>query len=161
MTTDIRSVDGARDFDFLIGSWIVTNRRLRRRLAGSTDWEEFPATSVCRSVLHGTANMDEISMPAKGYAGMTLRLFDPARKEWSLYWVNSREGRLYPPVVGRFVAGRGEFYGDDTEGGTPVRVRYIWSMITSTSARWEQAFSVDGGRSWETNWIMDFTRSAP
>jgi hypothetical protein len=103
--------------------------------------------------------MDEIRMPTRGVTGMTIRLFDPARREWSLYWVNSREGRLYPPVVGRFVAGRGEFYGDDTEGGRPVRVRYVWSMITPTSARWEQAFSVDGGQTWETNWIMEFTRA--
>lgn len=149
----------ATDFDFFIGSWNVTNRRLKTRLAGSTDWEEFPGTSVSKSILEGTGNMDEIRMPTRGVTGMTIRLFDPARREWSLYWVNSREGRLYPPVVGRFVAGRGEFYGDDTEGGRPVRVRYVWSMITPTSARWEQAFSVDGGQTWETNWIMEFTRA--
>jgi hypothetical protein len=86
-------------------------------------------------------------------------VFDPRRQEWSLYWANSQSGILFPPVVGRFEGERGEFYGDDNEGGTPVRVRYIWSEITPTSARWEQAFSTDGGQTWESNWIMELTRS--
>jgi hypothetical protein len=149
---------GARDFDFLLGRWDVTNRRLKRLFAGSEDWDEFPASSDCRSLLEGTANMDEIDAPARGLHGMTLRLFDPERQEWSLYWANSRTGVLFPPVVGGFSEGRGDFYGDDTHEGRPIRVHYIWSMITPTSARWEQAFSADSGQSWETNWIMEFGR---
>ena len=79
-------------------------------------------------------------------------------EEWTIYWANSSTGRLEPPVTGRFVDGRGEFSGDDTHEGMPVRVRYVWSEITPSSARWEQAFSVDEGETWETNWIMELAR---
>jgi hypothetical protein len=98
-------------------------------------------------------------MGDKGHRGLTFRLFDPARQEWSIWWVNSRDGLLTPPVAGRFADGVGTFHGADTHEGTPVRVRYIWSRITPSSARWEQAFSVDGEQTWETNWIMDLTRT--
>jgi hypothetical protein len=146
------------DFDFFVGSWDVANRRLRRCLVDGDDQEEFPATSECVRLFGGAANMDEISMPDKGYRGLTLRLFDPVRQLWSLYWVSSRDGALQPPVVGRFADGVGLFFGDDTYEGKDVRVRYTWSDITPTSARWAQAFSVDGERTWETNWTMEFTR---
>ena len=146
------------DFDFLVGEWTITNRRLRERLVGSDDWEEFASTSVVHNLFDGAANVDEITFPSKGFKGLTLRLFDPEREEWSLYWANSQTGVLFPPVVGRFEGGRGVFFGDDIEGGIPVRVRYIWSEITPTSARWEQAFSTDQGKTWETNWIMELTR---
>jgi len=148
------------DFDFFYGSWDVINRRLAKPLTGSDEWDEFPGKSRCWGLFSGGANVDEIEFETKGWSGLTLRLFDPEREEWTIYWANSRDGRLQPPVVGRFTDGRGEFFGDDTHEGTPVRVRYIWSRITPTSARWEQAFSVDGERSWETNWVMDFTRTA-
>lgn len=148
------------DFNFLVGSWHVENRRLTERLAGSDEWEGFPATSTCIPVFGGGANFDEIHFPTKGFTGLTLRLYDPHRHEWSLYWANSRDGILQPPVVGRFTDGRGEFYGDDVHDGTPIRVRYIWSDIASSSARWDQAFSTDGEKTWETNWIMRFTRMA-
>jgi hypothetical protein len=147
------------DFDFLIGSWDITNRKLKRRLAGSDDWAEFPATSTCQSLFGGAANIDEIVFPTEGVSGLTLRLFDPVTKQWSLNWANSETGRLFPPVVGSFTDGRGEFYGDDSHEGTPVRVRYIWSEITPTSARWEQGFSMDGEQTWETNWVMELRRS--
>lgn len=150
---------GVRDFDFLVGSWNVTNRRLARRLVGSTEWQEFPATAECRLLLDGRGNLDELKAPERELFGMTLRLFDPAREEWSLYWASSHDGILQPPVVGRFKQGRGEFYGNDSHEGVSIRVRYIWSKITPTSARWEQAFSTDGEKSWETNWIMEFVRA--
>jgi hypothetical protein len=146
------------DFDFLIGRWNVSNRRLRERLAGSSEWEEFPATAEIRSLFDGAANIDEITFP-DGTKGLTLRLYDPLAQEWSLHWSASTTGRLYPPVVGSFRGGRGEFYGDDTHEGLPVRVRFIWSDITADSARWEQAFSADSGRTWETNWIMIMSRA--
>lgn len=147
------------NFDFLVGTWTVTNRRLVRPLTGSTEWDEFPATSVARPVFGGAANVDEITFPTKGFSGFTLRLFDVEREEWSLYWASSRTGTLFPPVVGRFADGRGEFYGDDDHAGTPVRARFVWSEITPVSARWEQAFSVDGEKTWETNWIMELARA--
>ncbi|GAA3838418.1 hypothetical protein GCM10022226_70910 [Sphaerisporangium flaviroseum] len=152
------------DFDFYTGTWDVTNRRRTDFLQETcfyeeaTEWEEFPAVSRASRHFEGGANFDEIEFPTKGFGGLTLRLYDPEREEWSLYWVNSRDGKLTTPVVGRFVDGRGEFYGDDTLVGKDIRVRYIWSGITADSARWEQAFSVDGEKTWITNWIMDSTR---
>ncbi|MGH3401810.1 MAG: hypothetical protein ACRDRJ_04710 [Streptosporangiaceae bacterium] len=104
------------------------------------------------------ANFDEISFPTKGFAGLTLRLYEAESAQWSLYWASKRTGTLFPPVVGRFVDGRGEFYGDDTYDGKDIRARFIWSEITAGSARWEQAFSIDQEQTWVTNWIMDLTR---
>jgi hypothetical protein len=146
------------DFDFLFGTWRVANRKLKQRLAGSTDWEEFTATAECRSLFDGAANIDEFTFP-DGTKGLTLRLLDPRSGQWSLYWAASFQGVLLSPVIGGFTGGRGEFYGDEEHEGSPVRVRYIWSEITPTSARWEQAFSADGEQTWETNWIMELTRT--
>jgi hypothetical protein len=150
------------NFDFLVGTWHVANRRLTARLAGSDDWETFPGESTCVQVWDGAANFDEISFPTKGYRGLTLRLYDPARDEWSLYWAGSRDGLLgLPPVVGRFGPdGVGTFVADELHEGQPVRVRYLWDNITATTARWAQALSPDEGRTWETNWVMDFTRTS-
>ncbi|MCX5269470.1 hypothetical protein [Streptomyces sp. NBC_00199] len=161
MSTPSPNQLGIGDFDFLVGTWAVTNRRLRAPLTGTTEWDEFPATAVCHGTLFdGAANLDEISFPTKGFSGLTLRLFDTARAQWSLNWVNSRTGLLQPPVVGGFHDdGHGEFHGEDTHEGTPVLCRFIWSQITSVSAHWEQAFSTDRGRSWETNWTMAFRRT--
>lgn len=150
---------GMNDFDFLIGSWNVRNRRLTSLFTGSDSWEEFPGHSVISPLFDGAGNIDEITFPTKGIKGMTLRLFDQERKEWSIYWANSRSGVLFPPVVGTFTAGRGDFYGDDTHEGMPIRAHFIWTPLTADSARWEQEFSADGGETWETNWIMDITRA--
>lgn len=146
------------DFDFLFGRWNVANRRLKERLVGSADWEEFTATAEIRGLFDGAANIDEITFP-DGTRGLTLRLYDPVRKVWSLHWSTSDTGVLFPPIVGAFTDGRGEFHGDDSHEGRPVRVRFIWSRTTTDSPRWEQAFSVDGGQTWETNWTMDLTRA--
>ena len=112
-----------------------------------------------RPILGGVGNVDELHFPTKGYTGATLRLFNRVSKEWSLYWATDRDGALQPPVTGSFKKSRGEFYGDDVDEGRPIRVRYVWSKITSSSAQWEQAFSLDQGRTWETNWIMEMTRA--
>ncbi|MHB9854714.1 hypothetical protein ACSYGO_36470 [Streptomyces krungchingensis] len=150
------------DFDFLLGDWDVHNRRLTDFLDPDGGWEEFPATSHCRSLFDGAADIDEIDVPDLGWKGLTLRLFDPETRRWSLHWSSSRSGRLFPPVSGRFGPdGRGEFFGDDTHDGKDVRVRFVWSGISATTARWEQAFSVDGERTWMTNWVMEFTRREP
>lgn len=146
------------DFDFLLGEWEIANRRRRRLLEGCDDWDEFGGTSSCRPYLGGLANVDSIDFPTLGTHGMTVRLLDVVANTWSLYWANSRDGILQPPVVGRFSHGTGYFYGDDHYLDRPIRVRYIWSGITPDSARWEQAFSVDNERTWETNWIMEFSR---
>ncbi|WP_323185998.1 hypothetical protein [Streptomyces sp. NBC_00047] len=109
----------------------------------------------------GGASFDEIDFPTKGFGGLTLRLFDREREEWSLYWSSRRTGVLFPPVVGRFDGdgGRGVFEGEDTHDGKTVRVRFVWSgTAAGESPRWEQFFSLDEGTSWIHNWTMDFTR---
>ncbi|MGY4981231.1 hypothetical protein ACWCYL_29470 [Streptomyces sp. 900105755] len=146
------------DFDFLHGEWEVRNRRRTDFLDPDSAWVEFPAVSRCLPLFDGAANVDEIDMPYLGAKGLTLRLFDPETGQWSLNWAASRSGKLFPPVVGRFDGGRGEFYGDDRHEGRQVRVRFVWSGVSPGGARWEQAFSVDGGQTWVTNWTMDFSR---
>ncbi|WP_426514156.1 hypothetical protein ACPPVO_28155 [Dactylosporangium sp. McL0621] len=146
------------DFDFLFGSWHVTNRRLGTLFAGADDWHEFPGVATCRPALDHGGNIDEIAFPTLGSSGLTLRLFDVERKTWSIYWASSRTGTLFPPVVGTFNDGRGDFYGDDTHEGRPIRAHFIWSHITPDSARWEQEFSADGGATWESNWVMELSR---
>jgi hypothetical protein len=154
---------GVGDFDFFVGTWDVVNHRLLKPLTGSTEWVTIPATAVCHGVLFdGAANLDEIRFPTEGFTGLTLRLYEPESDQWSLNWVNSRTGRLTPPVVGSFdEQGIGRFEGDDTHDGRPIRCRFLWSGITPTAARWEQAFSDDGGHTWEDNWVMEFSRVGP
>ena len=147
------------DFDFLPGRWTIANRRLRARGAGCTTWDEFAGASEARAHLGGVANSDENDFPARGFSGMTVRAFDRARRLWSIYWIDSVSGRLAPPVVGGFDGNRGTFVGDDVDGERPVRVVFTWTRRGPDAARWEQAFSYDGGRSWETNWIMELNRS--
>lgn len=151
--------DGSRDFDFWFGRWKIRNERLKERLVGCTDWEQFDAVGECAPILGGIGNIDSFVSDWNGdFRGMTLRLFDLQSKKWSLYWASNRNGVLEPPVVGAFVDGVGRFEGPDEHNGKPVRVQFIWSHITSTSARWEQALSADGGKAWETNWRMQMTR---
>jgi len=153
--------DGAGDFDFLFGRWRVHNDRLAERLVGSTQWEQFDAIAECRPILAGSGNIDEFVTDEFGstlFVGMALRLYDSRTRQWSIHWASNRKAGLEPPVVGAFVAGVGCFEGDDTHDGMPVRVRFTWSDVASEHPRWEQAFSTDGGRTWETNWRMRLTR---
>jgi hypothetical protein len=151
------------DFDFLHGHWYVRNRRLRERLVGSTEWDSFDGVQACRPILGGFGNEDELVSDAFGehrFIGMTIRLFDPLAREWSIYWVDNRSVQLQPPVRGRFERGIGTFHGRDAHAGMPVLARFIWTPIGDDHARWEQAFSTDEGAHWETNWIMEFERRA-
>ncbi|MGW4821752.1 hypothetical protein ACWEP4_22895 [Streptomyces sp. NPDC004227] len=149
------------DFDFLHGSWNVANRRLTTPLGGpgATTWEEFPGHSVIQPLFGGAGNIDEITFPTLGRQGVTLRLFDHETRQWSIHWSDSRTGRLDPPVIGGFTGDRGDFHGDDTYDGRPIRVHFTWHRLGPEAARWEQEFSGDGGRTWELNWIMDLTRT--
>lgn len=149
------------DFDFLIGDWNIANDFLKDRLVGLSEWESFPATSRVEKVMPDPdgkfcGKLDQMFVLARGFTGMTLRLYDPATRLWSIYWADTKSFRLFPPTIGRFENGRGEFYGDDVEGGKPVRVRFIWT--TGESPRWEQAMSADGGETWEVNGVMRFGR---
>ncbi|MGW3913816.1 hypothetical protein ACWEBX_20170 [Streptomyces sp. NPDC005070] len=157
---DVRdNAPAAHGFDFFHGDWDVAHRRRTDFLDPDSGWEEFPAVTHCRPLFGGAANIDEMDVPSQGWTGLTLRLFDVETGLWSLNWSSSRSGRLFPPVFGGFGPdGRGEFQGDDTHDGKDVRVRFVWSGISETTARWEQAFSVDGEKTWLTNWTMDFTR---
>ncbi len=149
------------DFDFLFASWNIRNRFLKGRLQHSTEWIEFDARSDVAPLLDGFGHLDRYFAVRDGapFEGITLRLFDPATGEWSIYWADTAHARtLLPPMVGRFIGGVGEFYGDETIDGKTVRCRFLWTRPTADSARWEQAFSDDGGKTWETNWIMSFTR---
>jgi hypothetical protein len=145
------------DFDFFVGNWESTNRRLRKRWVGSDDWETFPCTIRCESRMGGVVNIDEGVFPTKGWSGMTLRLFNLKTHQWSLYWINSSTGELFPPVVGGFSGDRGEFWGDDTDEGRPIKVVFRWTRLGPDAARWEQSFSLDG-KEWEKNWIIEHRR---
>jgi hypothetical protein len=153
------------DFDFLFGRWQVAHRRLSQRLAGCTHWDLFQGTSEARALLGGQGNIDDnlIDLPAERggpYRAATLRAFDAARGQWSIWWLDGRAAdRIDTPMVGRFDAeGTGLFFADDRFEGRPIRVRFRWLHTRTPSPRWEQAFSTDQGASWETNWEMVFTR---
>ena len=146
------------DFDFFVGNWESTNRRLRQRWVGSNDWETFPCTIRCESRMGGGVNIDEGVFPTKGWSGMTLRIFNQKTRQWALYWINSSTGELFPPVIGGFSGGdTGEFWGDDTDEGRPIKVVFRWTRIDHDNARWEQSFSLDG-KEWEKNWVIEHRR---
>lgn len=152
---------GSHDFDFLHGAWRIHNRRLREPLTGSTDWYEFDATSIERPLWDGQANLEEYeaTLPdGKRLRGLALRLFDPHARRWTIHWANASNGTLDPPMAGTFSGGVGTFYGYEDYRGRRIFVRFLWSAPRPHVARWEQAFSVDGGATWETNWTMAFTR---
>src|SRR5262245_50021506 len=149
------------DFDFYMGSWRIHHRRLKERLAGSDEWDEFEGTSVAWPILGGAGNIDDnvLELPAGTYRAISLRSFDPITDQWSIWWLDGRSPtRLDPPVVGRFRDGIGTFIAEDEFDGRPILVRFLWSDITERTCRWEQAFSPDGGATWEVNWIMESTR---
>ncbi|WP_349740939.1 DUF1579 domain-containing protein [Roseateles cavernae] len=158
------------DFDFIIGHWTVHHRRLRERLAGCSEWQEFSGSSSTRKILGGFGNVEDnllalpkgeyraAALPKGEYRAAALRSFDPASGQWSIWWLDARRPQgLDVPVVGRFAKGIGSFFADDALDGRPIRVRFLWSVPASGLPRWEQAFSADAGQTWETNWTMDFS----
>lgn len=142
-----------------MGSWTVHNRFLVGRLRGSTEWIEFDATCDARPLFDGMGNIDSFKTVRDGRAfeGMTLRLFNPSSKQWSIYWAdNAHPGILQPPMTGSFDGERGTFFGEESVDGRKVLCRFDWTGGAAPS--WEQSFSDDGGKTWETNWVMTFTR---
>ena len=147
------------DFDFLVGRWQVRNRRLRERLAGNDQWEEFDARVECRPVLGGLGNCETFETTWRdGYRGMALRLFDNAKRHWSIWWSSAGSGTLDAPVVGGFDGDVGNFYGPEMHGDRVVLSRYRWTRLGPGRATWDQAWSTDAGMTWETNWTMQFDR---
>ena len=143
------------DFDFHIGTWQTTIRRRVAPLTGSEEWADYRGTTIVRRVWDGRANLVELTAhgPSGNLELLSLRLYNPGTKQWALYVGSSRSGELSTPVVGTFANGRGEFFSRETMDGRDVRVRFVISDITPTSIHFEQAFSVDDGKTWEVNWI--------
>ncbi len=152
--------DGQHDFDFEIGTWKTHLRRLVHPLTGSTTWVEYEGTSVVRKVWDGRANLVELEAdgPAGHFEGLNLRLYNPESHQWSLNFANSNGGTVSQPMIGEFKNGRGEFFDQETLNGRAILVRFVISNITTNSCRFEQAFSDDGGKSWEVNWVATDTR---
>jgi hypothetical protein len=155
--------DGSHDFDFHMGVWKTHISRLIHPLSGSSQWTGYDGVSTVRPVWNGKASLFELkaSGPAGQLEGVGLRLYDPSARQWNLNWTNSTIGRLDAPMIGEFHDGRGEFFGQDTFGGRTILVRNAFYDIRTNSSRFEQSFSADGGKTWETNWIMTFDRAMP
>jgi hypothetical protein len=152
--------DGQHDFDFEIGTWKTHLTRLQHPLAGSTTWIEYEGTSVVRKVWNGRANLVELKVtgPAGHIEGLSLRLYNPESRQWSLNFANSSGGTMSPATIGEFRNGRGEFFDQESFNGKTILVRNVFTNFTPASYRFEQAFSADGGKTWEVNWIATDTR---
>ena len=152
--------EGGHAFDFEFGSWKCHLSRRLRPLTGSTTWVEYDGTSIVRPVWNGAANLGELELdgPAGHIEGLSLRLYNPQTRQWGVSFSNSAAGTLGPAMMGGFKDGRGEFYDADTLNDRAIFVRFIFSDITPHSFQLEQAFSDDGGKTWEANWIATFSR---
>ena len=152
--------DGQHDFDPLIGSWKYHLKRRLHPLTGSTTWVELDGTGVCYKIWDGRANLDTIVVDGANLhiEGLTLRTYNPQTHQWSLYWSNSKDGKVGAPQIGEFKDGRGEFYAQDDLNGKIIFVRYSWTNLNTDTPHFEQSFSNDGGKTWEVNWITDQTR---
>ena len=152
--------NGQNDFDFEIGTWKTHLSRRQHPLTGSSNWVEYDGSSVVRKVWDGRANLVELEVdgPAGHIEALSLRLYNPDSHQWSLNFSNSRTGTLSQPMVGEFKNGRGEFYDQETLNGRAIFVRFVISKVDPNTCRFEQAFSDDGGKTWETNWIATDTR---
>jgi hypothetical protein len=151
------------DFDFEFGNWHTHIRRRVQPLTGSDKWYDLDGTSTVRKLWDGRANLGELDVanPTLHLQGISLRLYNPETQQWSIFWANSKDGDLGRAMIGDFKNGRGEFYNQETLRGTAIFVRFIFSDITPTTFRLEQAFSADGGKTWEPNWIATFTKDKP
>ncbi len=155
--------DGRHDFDFEFGDWTMRLSRRMKPLTGSNTWVQYQGSSIVRKVWNGAANLGEIELDGPGghIEGLTLRVYNPEAKQWSVHFANSASGVLGEAMVGGFRDGRGEFYDRETYDGRAIFVRFVFSDITPASFKFEQAFSDDGGKTWEANWVSTFTRVGP
>jgi hypothetical protein len=151
-----------RDFDFEVGQWKVKHRRLRERLVGCVEWDEFDGLSETRTVLGGNGNVEDnyLEFPGRPIRAIAVRSFNPQTMSWAIWWLSSSDPHhLDTPVVGKFENGVGSFFANETLNGKPVLVRFLWLQTNTPTPRWEQAMSADGGKTWETNWTMDFSKA--
>lgn len=153
--------DGQHDFDFEFGAWKAHISRRLHPLTGSTSWVEYDGTSTVRKVWDGKANLGELEVDGSAghLEGLSLRLYNPETHLWYISWSSSRDGALGPPMIGGFQNGRGEFYNQESLEGKPILVRFIFSDVGASHFKLEQAFSGDGGKNWETNWIATFSKT--
>ncbi len=151
---------GQNDFDFEIGTWKTRLKRLLNPLTGSNTWVEYEGTTVVRKVWNGRANLVELNVSGSSgrIEGLSLRLYNPESRQWSLNFANVKSGVTTTPTIGEFKNGRGEFYSQETLGGRAILVRFVISYITANTCHFEQSFSDDGGKTWEINWIATDTR---
>jgi hypothetical protein len=157
--------DGRHDFDFEVGRWKAHVKRLGHRLSHSTDWDELSGTVVTRTLpmLEGWNESEmQVDSPTSGshMKLLAVRLYNPSTHQWSIYGSSIEGGVFDPPMIGQFRDGRGEFYSRDTYQGRAIFVRFIWQKIGANRTKLEQAFSEDGGKTWETNWIYEGERLA-
>jgi hypothetical protein len=154
--------DGSHDFDFEFGTWKTHVKRLVKPLTGSTTWVEMNGITTVKPVWGGRANLVELEAdgPSGHFRGLSLRLYNPETRTWSLNFANAADGTLTIPTVGKFKEGRGEFFNEDTLGGKPILVRFVITPLSPDEIRFEQAFSADQGKTWEVNWIATDTRVA-
>ena len=155
--------DGSHDFDFLIGDWKAHVRRLPDRLNNSDKWDVYDGISNHHKLLDTNANFEQFEVSSADkklhIKGQTLRMYNPATRQWSIYLLDLDNGELdAPPVVGGFTGKRGEFFHQENFKGRVILVRYVWLDISPTSSRMEQSFSPDGGKTWEVNWICELSR---
>ncbi|MFL6549031.1 MAG: hypothetical protein ACJ8OJ_10080 [Povalibacter sp.] len=152
--------DHTHEWDWLIGNWDVWHRRLKDRLVGSDEWQEFGGKSALWLSLGGLGTIDDniVDLPGNSYRGLTLRAFDPTTQTWAIWWLDGRNPtHIDPPVMGRFEGESGTFIGRDTFKGIPILMRFRWNELHSKRPWWEQAFSTDEGAHWEVNWRNYFT----
>lgn len=152
--------DGSHDFDFEIGRWQTSVKRLAKPLTGDASWIAYEGTTTVRPIWNGRANLVELEAdgPSGHFRGLNLRLYDPVAKQWSLTFANAAAGVLNAPAIGAFSTVRGEFYDQESLDGRAILVRFVISDITNDACHFEQSFSADGGKTWETNWIAQDTR---
>jgi hypothetical protein len=152
--------DGRHDFDFMFGTWRTHYRILAHRLAGSHEWYACEGTSVIRPFWGTSGNLEDgdLQCPKRYIGGLTLRVYNAGTHQWSLWWGTRKLGVVPPPQVGHFDAGGvGDFYAPDVQEGKRVIVRFQWTHPNGIP-HFEQAFSTDNGRTWETNWTTDYER---
>lgn len=161
LVIDPSSASSSKDYNFLLGKWTVKNRKLKSRLTGNKDWEEFDSILELQQILLGIGNRETFTATIKGkpYEAIAIRLFDPNTKLWTDYWADSNNGTFDEhPVVGSFEGNVGSFYAIDEFKGKPIVVVYQWDYTKPDHPQWRQAYSADRGKTWEWNWYMDLTK---
>ena len=154
--------DGQHDFDFEIGKWKAHLRYLRHRLSRSNDWEDFDGTVVTTPFMDGKGNLTEMNVDGatshRHIQNIAVRLYNTTSHQWSIYGADDKSGVFDPPQIGQFDGNRGEFYASDLYQGRQVYIRFVWQNLGPTRTHFEQAFSPDAGKTWETNWVQDIKR---